>query len=283
MFPTLKLLDGVPLIEEIEFGIRQVEKLLSTKVAFSDSQSTLSTAQNFLLLYFENFDKTRTNLGFLYHEKSMFSLSINSTDPKNNFQKWFRSDRNLKSATRADIRVKNLYIGVDSIQTCLSRFPKTEHPITEPASKKMFIFDTFMYGEGPDMYMYIHVHGEFKEDRHLKRSFDRIFVLGPAPPTSAAALAGVPVIIHNDMLTIKAHQGNSSWVDAEDPNVKKISDYPQLPPVALLDDLRKQNGLVRLILIKDCGTTEIGYRVCQTHWSKLSIQFTMSSRNWMGA
>ena len=245
MFPTLKLLDGVPLIEEIEFGIKQVEKLpLSTKVAFSDNPSTLSTAQNFLLMYFDYFDKNRNNLGYLYHEKSLFSLSINSTDPKSNFQKWFRSDRNLKSAIRADIRVKNLHIGAENIVTCLTRFPRTEHPITEPATKKLFIFDTFMYGEGADMNMYIHVHGEFKEEKHLKRSFDRLFVLGPAPPESQAALAGVPVVIHNDMLTVKAHQGNINWKDAEDPNEKKLSDYPQLPPIAILDDLKKQNGLV---------------------------------------
>ena len=44
------------------------------------------------------------------------------------------------------------------------------------------------------------------------RSFDRVFILAPAPPDSAAHSAGWMVTILSDQLTVRGYSANEAWV-----------------------------------------------------------------------
>lgn len=44
------------------------------------------------------------------------------------------------------------------------------------------------------------------------RSFDRVFVLAPAPPDSPAHAAGWMVTILSDQLTVRGYSANEAWV-----------------------------------------------------------------------
>lgn len=56
------------------------------------------------------------------------------------------------------------------------------------------------------------MHGEFAEaPSQGVRSFDRTFVVAPAPPGSMAANLGWPCVIISDQLTIRNYAGISAW------------------------------------------------------------------------
>lgn len=66
--------------------------------------------------------------------------------------------------------------------------------------------------EKPQDILFISVHGEFAEaPSQGVRSFDRTFVVAPAPPGSMAANLGWPCVIITDQLTIRNYAGTDAW------------------------------------------------------------------------
>jgi hypothetical protein len=50
LFPSLKIIDGEVLLDEIKFGLEDESEMpVTVKVGFFDSEVTLATAQGFLL------------------------------------------------------------------------------------------------------------------------------------------------------------------------------------------------------------------------------------------
>lgn len=102
--------------------------------------------------------------------------------------------------------------------TSYQKLPMTRHPIAEPGK---FVFDAWQMegllappapGAPPATAMFATVHGQFTElPINGVRSFDRTFILAPAPPGSAAAVAGWPCVIVSDMLTLRVHSDPSAW------------------------------------------------------------------------
>jgi nuclear RNA export factor len=294
LFPTLKLLDGEELLDEIEFGVEETKKLpASVKTGFSDSEISLTTAQGFLGAFFEHFDGNRSLLGNFYDANSCFSLSI-SNNPSNSkldrnayenlFKSWLPKSRNLIRVKQADKRFSTLQIGVENIINTFNQLPATKHPLEEPPEKRRFVFDTYQQGSGPTVYLYVYLHGEFAlaGNPNSKRSFDRTFVLVPAVPGSRASMAGLPVTIINDSMTIRTYSNNYAWAKAVDLNsissANGTMNLNQLPHYSVLQKLQAEQGLVRYTN-SGRSTTLSGRSVCSSNWIELCVQCTMSARN----
>lgn len=109
LFPSLKLLDGEPLLEEIKFGVEaeSSEIPFPIKEGFFDSQNTQSVVQGFLLMYYELFDSNRSALASFYEDNSTFSLSIAKNHKKDGpssdllFKNWLPFNRSLDRITQA--------------------------------------------------------------------------------------------------------------------------------------------------------------------------------------
>jgi len=144
------------------------------------------------------------------------------------------TDRNLM---RRGTKIPSIYTGHSEIQDVLSKLPKTTHPLQD-ASK--FVFDAWvlpntgvleaivgtsnpatpgiagaqaaLQGEKPEALLWIQVHGQFAEaPSEGIRSFDRIFLVAPAAPGSAAANAGWPCVILSDMITLRHFSHPKAW------------------------------------------------------------------------
>ncbi|KAJ3345725.1 nuclear mRNA export, poly(A)+RNA binding protein, partial [Kappamyces sp. JEL0680] len=179
LFPSIKMLDGQALLDEIQFGLETPSSLpVTVKTGFSDSTVTLSAAQMFLLQFYELFDNNRSGLSNYYEDASCFSVTVpklsksakkDTPGPELLFKQWLPFDRSLNRVTQAgmcchynavDKRVKHLHHGTQAIMNVFQALPPTKHPLHEPPEKKKFIFDTFQQGAGSQAYLYIFVHGE---------------------------------------------------------------------------------------------------------------------------
>jgi nuclear RNA export factor len=254
LFPTLKLLDGEELLDEIEFGIGDaVTKLpVTTKVGFCDSDVTLATSHGFLAAYFEHFDGNRSYLANFYEHNSVFSLTISNKgsiskmsryDYEKLFKAWEPHNRNLIKVKQADKRFNSIHIGPENIINTFNQFPGTKHPLEDPPEARKFVFDSYQQGSGTDVHLFIYLHGEFTlVGTTTKRSFDRTFILVPALPGSRAASAGLPASILNDSMVIRTYGSNHSWKSAETLPVSV-----PVPPLELLKQLQLAHSLVKFV------------------------------------
>lgn len=108
LFPSLRMLDGEPMMESIKFGVEESNELPSTvKQGFFDSPNTQSAVQAFLLQYYNLFDNNRAALGSFYEESSSFSISIAKNLKKDGpgsellFKNWMPFNRSLDKITQA--------------------------------------------------------------------------------------------------------------------------------------------------------------------------------------
>ncbi|KAI8893731.1 hypothetical protein BC833DRAFT_270179 [Globomyces pollinis-pini] len=253
LFPSITVLDGDALLEEIQFGVSEesMNKLpAETLVGFSDSPGALETAQLFLQSFLDAFDNNRQSLECFYSDNAQFSLM---TPDQERSKAWQPFSRNLQTVKLADKRVKSLYQGPEAIMKVFNMIPKTKHPITDPPEEKKFIFDTYQVGAAPHCLMYIFLHGVFCDgvEFKTKRAFDRTFILMPSQPGSRSAIAGLPISILNDSLTIRFWNLNLGWKDSKiasttattQPVAQPQPVASQLPPEPLLSQYQVTNGL----------------------------------------
>ncbi|KAK0523004.1 nuclear mRNA export, poly(A)+RNA binding protein, partial [Tilletia horrida] len=206
---------------------------------------------DFLSKYFSMFDNSRKDLVLAYAPSARISASTNFVvPPRAKVEGWQMSkempnqqklprdllgkkmtDRNLY---RRGSKIPSLYSGHKEILEILTKLPQTTHPLQD-ASR--FVFDAWvlpnpgildamvgtsdpatsgrsvaMQGEKPEAVLWIQVHGQFAEaPSQGVRSFDRIFVVAPVTPGSAAANAGWPCVILNDMITYRQFSHPKAW------------------------------------------------------------------------
>lgn len=204
------------------------DKELATTFPFAMGPSFITgvdpgVVSNFLTRYFQFFDNQRASLRDVYDPNATFSFCINTDRPeragalrmhmKPN-QKALSHNAWISVGTRSLARyhenVKNLYIGQDHVISSIDRLPQTRHDITGPADK--FILDAFPIPLGTSTGLLLTVHGEFTElSVEAIRSFDRSYVLGPAPEGSAARASGWDIVILSDQLTIRGWSSSDSW------------------------------------------------------------------------
>lgn len=228
-FPSLKLLDNQPLAQGITFDIGDDPKAngsagrteLPAPIVggFYENETIQATAMEFLGRYFPAYDGDRSQLGSFYADNAIFSMSINVAAPRkksggaftsNSWQNYIHSSRNLTRITALDARISRSNVGPSQIMQALKAYPASKHDLSDA---NLFCVDAWSFptSEG-HVHVQVCVHGEFQEKtpqtkQLTKRSFDRTFILGPAP--EGQGINGV--IIKSDLFVIRAWGGHNAW------------------------------------------------------------------------
>ncbi|GAA5922659.1 hypothetical protein JCM1841_006770 [Sporobolomyces salmonicolor] len=207
---------------------------LQATQGFFESDGARDFVGGFLAKFFAAFDDDRPSLLAAYAPICSFSFHADTAHPVRarakkigiNGDKRFpyqhkldwklyltpEGSRNLTRVKNPEKRLATLKVTPSSVVSSIVTLPKTKHPLEESSK---FVWDSWTMpnllaptvpgGEGETV-IYAVVHGEFTEfPTKGVRSFDRTFILAPAPPNSAAQLAGWPCIILSDVLTLRGY------------------------------------------------------------------------------
>ncbi|GAA5865493.1 hypothetical protein JCM8547_001263 [Rhodosporidiobolus lusitaniae] len=212
----------------------QVVFPLEIKSGFFESDQTRDFVGQFFLKFFESFDSDRPSLLPAYAPVCSFSLHADTAHPARarakkigiNGDKRFpnqhkldwknyltpEGSRNLQRVKNPEKRLATLKVTPSSVISSVMSLPKTKHPLDQ---SDKFVWDAWTMpgllapqqpGTEGETVIYASVHGEFTEfPSKGVRSFDRTFILAPAPPGSAAQVAGWPCIILSDIFTLRGY------------------------------------------------------------------------------
>ncbi|KAG0224597.1 nuclear mRNA export, poly(A)+RNA binding protein [Actinomortierella wolfii] len=251
MFPSLQMLDQVP-VAKISFGIGDISqetdkasKRLPAPVRrnFYDSPQTQATVEGFLTKFFELYDNNRAALMDIYDVNATFSLQVvTQTSQLSKKQGKSKSDdlgdyigysRNLSRCKDLESRTSRLHVGNGAIiKDGLLMLPGTKHDLSDAAKICVDAYQTANLL--PAVCIHAVVHGEYLDQgRHGSRmSYDRSFILAPAPPGSRAQQLGWPCVIISDILTVRSYNGYEAWKpepELEIPTQVLQAVTPQIP------------------------------------------------------
>ncbi|KAF9144412.1 nuclear mRNA export, poly(A)+RNA binding protein [Mortierella sp. GBA39] len=241
MFPSLQVLDQMPVTSsKISFGLGDLvvaEKNTATlpvpiKGNFYDSPGTQAMAEEFLSSFFNLYDTNRSALEAMYDSSATFSYVADMTISNLQRLKGLRGDRwdsyvdgsrSLSRVKELDERTKRIHVGnTDIVKEGILKLPKTKHQLNDASKVCVDAWQTG--GLLPAICIYIMVHGEYEESygsRSIVKSFDRSFIIAPAPPNSQASLHGWKCIIISDQLIVRHYNGPKAWEPEADPNAPK--------------------------------------------------------------
>ncbi|BGP36661.1 nuclear mRNA export, poly(A)+RNA binding protein [Rhodotorula kratochvilovae] len=234
-----------------------------TKGGFFESDGARDFVGQFFLKFFDAFDNDRPSLLPVYAPICTFSLHADTANPvrarakkvgtkgDRRFPNQHKLDwnvyltaegsRNLVRVRNPEKRVATLKVTPSSIITTIVALPKTKHPLEE-ANK--FVWDSWTMpnmlappqpGAEGETVIFASVHGEFTEfPSKGVRSFDRTFILAPAPPGSPAAAAGWPCIVLSDLLTLRGYS-DLAFSKPRVPRPPKDAPAAAAPPVGVVD------------------------------------------------
>ncbi|KAK3829016.1 MAG: hypothetical protein J3Q66DRAFT_275631 [Benniella sp.] len=233
LFPALQILDQLPIAPKISFGLGdllndaggsgKVVLPAPVKGNFFDNPATQTTVLEFLENYLKLFDSNRSRLEHAYDANATFSfatmqlpslLQKKRGDPSDNWSVYHAQSRNMTRVKDLEQRTKRLHYGnKDIIQEGLMKLPETKHDLSD-ATK--FCIDAWQTGGLlPAVCIYISMHGAFEEVHHgrqgVLKSFDRTFIIAPAPPNSPAAMNGWRVVIISDQIIVRSYNGSDAW------------------------------------------------------------------------
>lgn len=237
-FPALKYLDRVKLQPVISFDIPTYvlqSVLPPSQPSFFDSPQRQTLAVDFLRKFYELYDKNRQGLLEVYTDFSFFSLTtgalerLSEKEKQKNLSEYLQASRNLLKVEDMERRVERLQTGRVNIVHLLSTLPASHHQLEH------FTVDSYMLPPvGTLQIMAVNVHGHFWEvETGVNRSFDRSFLLTPAPPGSRALQYGLPVVVMNDMLHVRNYVQTSGDAQAKAPQIGSPGPSLSLPPSSL--------------------------------------------------
>ncbi|KAI0040094.1 NTF2-like protein [Auriscalpium vulgare] len=240
-FPTLEMLDGEA-VPKIAFDAPQSSQAPSTSSGPRPAATSFpaemcpsfivgvdpGVTSAFLSRFFSLYDTNRQALLDVYNESATFSFQANTSIParariqgfqhtlpnqKNlEWQGWLRAgSRNLSRVGGAmDKILQSLHVGREEVVKTMSSFPAMRH---DPSgSPEKFLVDAWPITQENLTMLFVSVHGQFTEELSGGiRSFDRTFVLVPAPEGSRAQAAGWGVEILSDQLVIRAYSSHEAW------------------------------------------------------------------------
>ncbi|KAF9173391.1 nuclear mRNA export, poly(A)+RNA binding protein [Mortierella sp. AD010] len=250
LFPSITILDQTPVAPKITFGLGDLTKNdikpalpAPIKGNFFDNPATQATVLEFLASYLKLFDTNRSLLEHAYDNNATFSyvvmplqspLQRSRGKPADNWTGYNSQSRNLSRIKDLGQRTTRMYFGSrDIIQQGLMKFPETKHDLTDASKVSVDAWQTG--GLLPSVCIYIMLHGEFEEVRRGSRdgpskSFDRSFIIAPAPAGSSAALNGWKCIIISDQLTLRGYNGSAAWKPEKDTTVTPSNAAPAAGP-----------------------------------------------------
>jgi len=174
-----------------------------------------------MLRFFPLFDTQRASLSNVYNEFATFSFQANTSIPARAKIQGFQyskempnqrhlewtlwlgaGSRNLSRVAGLDKMLKSIHVGRENTLSAMSSLPQTKHDIVGAAEK--FCMDAWPVTHEDRTTLFLSIHGQFVEglSQQLKtlaywtlslvvtepvggvRSFDRSFVLVPAPEGS---------------------------------------------------------------------------------------------------
>lgn len=219
-YPTLRTIDTFRVKEESTPPKNDKLPIWTGPAYFRDDNDI---AKNFLTRFFPAYDQNRSSLVKDYYDKqTYYSMSANTKSPRDqrttkgsiSWDRYIHSSRNLKLINTMPKKKGRLHTGAMYIEEEWKHLPKTRHPDLMTEGDKWLI-ECHPISGVPDLKrtkggvegFLIVVHGEFTEldqktgkDTSIKRSFDRLFVLGPGE-----GVGGIRVV--NDMLHVRAYGG----------------------------------------------------------------------------
>jgi nuclear RNA export factor len=267
-FPTLEMLDKEP-VTKISFDAPQTPH----PVGSSDSRSTAkdfpapmqppliagvdgSIITSFFARFFPLFDTQRAMLSNVYNEFATFSFQANTSIPARakiqgfqyskempnqrhlEWSPWLGAgSRNLsRVAGVVDKVLKSIHVGRENALSAMSSLPQTKHDIVGAAEK--FCIDAWPVTHEDRTTLFLSVHGQLIEvPVGGVRSFDRSFILIPAPEGSRAKANGWDVEILSDQLVIRAYSSHEAW----SPGFLLVQAAPSSnQPASLPDTIRRQ-------------------------------------------
>jgi len=305
-FTWLEVLDQEP-ITQISFDVpllsnanQTVPKPSSTTFPYEMSGSLVigvdgALVSNFLVRFFNLFDTQRTALLDVYDSMATFSFSANTSIPararleghhsskampnqrKLEWTSWLtKGGGGSRNLTRINLGIdkiiQSLQIGGEAVIRAICDLPDTKHEIAGPPER--FSVDSYPVTHGQGMGLLLIVHGQFTEGgAEGIRSFDRTFMLIPAPEGSRAKLNGWDVVILSDQWTIRGYSSPDAWkpgpmlVQAVDksgsgtmgPSTQPPTLPPQFPPdqQAALATLPEAQ---RALVVQICGLTTLNVK-----------------------
>jgi nuclear RNA export factor len=198
-----------------------------------------------VLSFFPLFDTQRAMLSNAYNEFATFSFQANTSIPARakiqgfqyskempnqrhlEWSPWLGAgSRNLSRVAGAvDKVLKSIHVGRENTLSAMSSLPQTKHDIVGAAEK--FCIDAWPVTHEDQTTLFLSIHGQLIEGLSQQpkiyipaklrirvtvpvggvRSFDRSFILVPAPEGSRC----VQIFVSRRML-IAANQGESEWV-----------------------------------------------------------------------
>ena len=271
--------------------VRTEEEVKATKnnqipipTAPASFRDEIDISKNFLTRFFPAYDNDRVSLlRDCYDDSTNFSMNVNTSAPRDqstahsavSWDRYIKSSRNLRKINHLHARVSRVYSGQRSIEAAWKILPLTRHPdlMTEP---EKWCIECHSLPGVPDGQtpggvggLIITVHGEFTEvddktgkpDSNIKRSFDRVFVLGPGTGTG-----GIRVV--NDMLTLRAYGGFQAFKP----------DTCGTPPPEL-QNVQPQNPLLQQLGLPDSfGAPMEGKSEEQVLKEKMAMELTNRTR-----
>ncbi|KAJ2548777.1 nuclear mRNA export, poly(A)+RNA binding protein [Coemansia sp. RSA 1933] len=269
-FPTITMLDTSPVAPVSQPGrlgtdpnstVAPKQMPFPSEHVFSENQSISDLVNAFVPGFFGLYDGNRAGLADIYAPTAQFSLMVDSTQPTNSFVRsssdshkhidlttYIHTSRNMARIKSHQKKVSSLASGHAAVMQTILQLPATHHPVKDA---QKFCFDAWethvpSAASPPQVLAMVVVHGEFTDvPTQNVLSFDRTFVLAPAPPGSTAATAGSPCIIVNDMLTIRRYNGFHSWTSTQEDATASAGVSSNLAPEQqeMARALQEQTGL----------------------------------------
>lgn len=212
---------------------------VAVNAGFFEAEGTRDFVAGFFMKFFPAFDSDRPSLMAAYSPTCSFSFFADTSYPvrarakkigshtdksmphqtKLDWKLYLTAEgsRNLARVKVPEKRVATLQITPSMVISSICKLPTTAHPLTPTK----FVFDTWTMpgvlaastpgGEGETVILAV-VHGEFVEmPSKGVRSFDRTFILAPAPEGSPAHVAGWPCTILSDVLNVRMYSNPTAW------------------------------------------------------------------------
>lgn len=213
LFSRLVVLDGNVIRDESQIG--KVKYPIPVRQTFFENDNIQQVVGGFLANYFQMYDSDRQGLLQLYDPQSTFSVAVANNTPRTMAKglgqppwgKYIPLSRNMTKCTTASARANRLYIGPEQIGRAFSKLPKTKHDLGDPSKFAIDAWTLNGVREPQDTAIFASVHGEYEENmignKSDVRSFDRTFVLLPAPNGS--------FIIASDILMARSYAGKDGW------------------------------------------------------------------------
>lgn len=288
-FPTLEMLDKEP-VTKISFDAPGTPHPVGSSGSHSMAKDFPAPMQppliagvngslitSFFTRFFPLFDTQRAVLSNVYNELATFSFQANTSIPARakiqGFQyskempnqrhlEWspwlFAGSRNLSRVAGAvDKMLKSIHVGREDTLSVMSSLPKTKHDIVGAAEK--FCIDAWPITHEDRTTLFLSIHGQFVEEPvGGVRSFDRSFILIPAPEGSRAKANGWDVEILSDQLVIRGFSSHEAWspgpllVQAAPP-----SSQPASLPASIQRQLEEIPEPQRSLVTQICALTRL--------------------------